>query len=107
MECCLIPAFRINLSEPRFSSVSNRVDYIVEGVRKHAEAAGAAIDGVEFVGFVLIHQSYASAQDGHTFITPSDLRWTDVPAMGAGAKIAVIEGPMNEAVPFTVRIKLP
>jgi hypothetical protein len=55
---------------------------------------------------VLIHQSYASAQDGHTFITPSDLRCTDVPAMGAGAKIAVIEGPMNEAVPFTVRIKL-
>jgi hypothetical protein len=30
-----------------------------------------------------------------------------VPALPAGAKIAVIEGPMNEAVPFTVRLKLP
>ena len=55
---------------------------------------------------VLIHQPYATAQDGHTFVTPSDLKWMDVPALGAGAKIAVIEG-MNEAVPFTVRIKLP
>src|SRR5438445_11132230 len=56
---------------------------------------------------VLIHQSSATAQDGHTFVTPSDLKWTDVPALGAGAKIAVIEGPVTEAVPFTVRIKLP
>src|SRR5260370_17596294 len=56
---------------------------------------------------VLIHQSSATAQDGHTFVTPSDLKWTDVPALGAGAKIAVIEGPMNEAVPFTFRLKLP
>jgi hypothetical protein len=56
---------------------------------------------------VLIHQPYATAQDGHTFVTPSDLKWTDVPALGAGAKIAVIEGPLNEAVPFTFRIKLP
>ena len=52
-------------------------------------------------------QSYATAQDGHTFVTPSDLKWTDVPALGAGAKIAVIEGPLNDAVPFTFRIKLP
>src|SRR5260370_15595126 len=56
---------------------------------------------------VLIHQSYATAQDGHTFVTPSDLKWTDGAALGAGAKIAVIEGPLNDAVPFTFRIKLP
>jgi hypothetical protein len=49
----------------------------------------------------------AHAADGHTFVTPSDLIWTDVPAFPPGAKIAVIEGPMNEAVPFTVRLKLP
>src|SRR5260370_25966871 len=56
---------------------------------------------------VLIHQSSATAQDGHTFVTPSELKWTDVPALGAGAKIAIIEAPMNEAVPFTFLIKLP
>ena len=49
----------------------------------------------------------AQAADGHTFVIPSDLIWTDVPAFPPGAKIAVIEGPMNEAMPFTVRLKLP
>jgi quercetin dioxygenase-like cupin family protein len=50
----------------------------------------------------------ASAQSGaHVMITPDELKWTDVPSLPAGAKIAVIEGPMTEAVSFTVRIKLP
>jgi quercetin dioxygenase-like cupin family protein len=40
-------------------------------------------------------------------VTPNDLKWADVPSLPPGAKIAVIEGPMTEAVPFTVRIKLP
>ena len=43
----------------------------------------------------------------HTMVTPSDLKWADVPSLPPGAKIAVIEGPMNEAVPFTARLKLP
>ena len=43
----------------------------------------------------------------HTMVTPSDLKWADVPSLPPGAKISVIEGPMNEAVPFTVRLKLP
>ena len=39
------------------------------------------------------------AQHGaHVMITPSDLKWSDVPSLPPGAKIAVIEGPMNEAV---------
>ena len=44
---------------------------------------------------------------GHKMISPNDLQWSDVPSLPPGAKIAVIEGPMNEAVPFTVRLKLP
>jgi quercetin dioxygenase-like cupin family protein len=40
-------------------------------------------------------------------VTPNDLKWADVPSLPPGAKITVIEGPMTEAVPFTVRIKLP
>jgi quercetin dioxygenase-like cupin family protein len=48
------------------------------------------------------------AQGGaHIMVTPNDLKWVDVPSLPPGAKIAVIEGPMTEAVPFTVRIKLP
>lgn len=40
-------------------------------------------------------------------VTPSDLKWTDVGSLPPGAKISVIEGPMNEAVPITARLKLP
>ena len=43
----------------------------------------------------------------HRMVTGNDLKWDDVPSLPAGAKIAIIEGPMNEAVPFTVRLKVP
>ncbi|MEO6463569.1 MAG: cupin domain-containing protein [Candidatus Eisenbacteria bacterium] len=43
----------------------------------------------------------------HTLVGPADLKWEDVSSLPKGAKLAVIEGPMSEAVPFTVRIKLP
>ncbi len=39
--------------------------------------------------------------------TPDRLTWTDAPAVAPGAKIAVIEGPLNKAVPFTFRLRLP
>lgn len=43
----------------------------------------------------------------HKMITPADLTWTDVASLPPGAKLAVIEGAMNEAAPFTVRIRVP
>ena len=43
----------------------------------------------------------------HKMISPSDLKWNDVPSLPPGAKIAVIEGPMSEPAPFTVRLKFP
>lgn len=61
------------------------------------------------VGLGLCALPVASAQDhaGHTMVAPGDLKWADVPSLPAGAKIAVIEGPMTEAKPFTVRLKFP
>src|SRR5436190_23106998 len=44
---------------------------------------------------------------GHRMISPKDLKWGDVPSLPPGAKIAVIEGPMSEPVPFTIRLKFP
>lgn len=57
----------------------------------------------------LIPQGYPqdSHSGGHTMLTPSDLQWKDAAGLPPGTKVAVIEGPMNEAVPFTVRIKFP
>jgi len=43
----------------------------------------------------------------HTLVDPDKLIWAAVSSLPKGAQIAVIEGPMNEAVPFTVRLKFP
>jgi quercetin dioxygenase-like cupin family protein len=58
------------------------------------------------IGCLGASMSWAQA-GAHIMVTPNDLKWADVPSLPPGAKIAVIEGPMTEAVPFTVRIKLP
>lgn len=50
----------------------------------------------------------AGAQhDAHRLVKPEELKWSDVPSLPPGAKLTVIEGPMSQAVPFTVRIKFP
>ena len=43
----------------------------------------------------------------HVMVRPDELKWADVPSVPAGVKIAVIEGPLNEAVPVTFRLKFP
>jgi anti-sigma factor ChrR (cupin superfamily) len=40
-------------------------------------------------------------------VRSADLKWAPVPSLPKGAQLAVIEGPMNEAVPFTIRLKFP
>ena len=44
---------------------------------------------------------------GHISVLPSDLKWSDAPSVAPGAQIAVIEGDLKAAVPFTFRLKLP
>ena len=43
----------------------------------------------------------------HVMVAPKDLKWEDMPALPPGAKVAVIEGPLDQATPFTIRLKLP
>ena len=43
----------------------------------------------------------------HQSVRAADLKWAPVPSLPKGAEIAVIEGPMSQAVPFTVRLKFP
>jgi len=49
----------------------------------------------------------AQGHGDHKMIAPSDLTWAYVPSLPPGAKIAVIEGPLNQSIPFTFRLKLP
>jgi uncharacterized protein DUF4437 len=57
--------------------------------------------------FLVTAPTWAGEHRGHVMVTPADLQWADIPSMPAGAKIAVIEGPITEAVPFTFRVKFP
>src|SRR5262245_50253149 len=59
------------------------------------------------IGICLTSSASWAQMSEHRMITASDLKWEDVPSLPPGAKIAVIEGPMNEAVPFTIRLKFP
>ncbi|MDP3846828.1 MAG: cupin domain-containing protein [Pseudomonas sp.] len=52
--------------------------------------------------------SPALAEDtGLIVATPSALKWAAAPAVGPGAMMAVIEGDLKTAEPFTLRLKLP
>lgn len=59
--------------------------------------------------FAEVSPAFAQAHGGgaHSMIVPSEIKWADVPSLPPGAKIAVIEGPLNEARPITARIKFP
>jgi hypothetical protein len=60
------------------------------------------------LAFSCLGASAAWAQSStHMMATPDELKWTDIPSLPAGAKLAIIEGPLNEATPFTFRLKFP
>jgi quercetin dioxygenase-like cupin family protein len=61
------------------------------------------------IGIGALAATFALGQhsEAHRVVMPGELKWVDVPSLPPGAKLAVIEGPMNEAVPFTVRLKFP
>jgi hypothetical protein len=43
----------------------------------------------------------------HTIITPAQLQWRPMPTLPPGAEVAIIEGPITEAVPFIIQLRLP
>ncbi|EJM18452.1 hypothetical protein PMI21_02024 [Pseudomonas sp. GM18] len=48
-----------------------------------------------------------AGEAGFIAATPSELKWTAAPALGPGVMMAVIEGDLKAAEPFTLRVKLP
>jgi len=56
---------------------------------------------------LLAPAAWAQSPADHMMVVPKDLKWADVPSLPPGAKIAVIQGPLNEALPFTFRLKFP
>jgi quercetin dioxygenase-like cupin family protein len=59
-----------------------------------------------FASFVA-PMTWAQVTANHVMISPKDLKWEDISALPKGAKMAVIQGPLNEAKPFIIRVKFP
>lgn len=55
---------------------------------------------------VLAAPVFAQQEQHFRTVTSKQLKWGDSPVL-PGAKVALIEGPLNEAKPFMMRIKFP
>jgi quercetin dioxygenase-like cupin family protein len=75
-----------------------------EDTVKHMAATVAL--SCAFCAFLAPHALAQQHTSHHVMLAPSELTWTDVPSL-PGAKIAVIEGPLTEAVPIMFRLKFP
>lgn len=46
-------------------------------------------------------------EEATVLVTPTDIQWTETPALPPGARLAVLEGRMNAPGPITARLRLP
>lgn len=51
--------------------------------------------------------THAAMASDHMMATPDEFKWVDIPSLPPGAKLAVLEGPLNQAGPVTFRLRLP
>jgi quercetin dioxygenase-like cupin family protein len=51
--------------------------------------------------------AHASDPAQHVMVLPEQMQWTAIPALPPGATGVVLEGPLDQAVPFTLRLRLP
>lgn len=73
--------------------------------------SGIALTALFVSGLLTVQLGWAGS-DGKdagfiSVVDPSKLNWADAPSVGPGAKIAMIEGDLKSAEPFTFRLKLP
>jgi quercetin dioxygenase-like cupin family protein len=40
-------------------------------------------------------------------VTPAELKWADAPSLPPGARVTLIEGQVDQPVPFTLRLQFP
>src|SRR4029434_7585328 len=83
------------------SSLISNMNY-----RERAMSLQSLAFAVAVALFAAVPASWAQSGD-HRMVSPDELKWSDIPSLPPGAKVAVIEGPLNEAVPFTFRLKFP
>lgn len=74
---------------------------------KHHSLMACALGAALFTGVAMGAPISTPERPDYRAITPGELKWADVASMPPGAMVAVIEGSMSEAAPFTVRLKVP
>ena len=62
-----------------------------------------------FLAFAFLFLAVAawSQSESHKMLKADELKWEDVPSLPPGAKVAVLEGPLDGKGPIAFRIKLP
>lgn len=60
-----------------------------------------------FLSFPVTAADLPYRGEGHVMVHPDDLSWQSIASMAGDAKIAVIEGDLSKAEPFTFRLRLP
>jgi quercetin dioxygenase-like cupin family protein len=58
------------------------------------------------LGHAALAQHAGEHSGQHIMLSPSELTWTDLPSL-PGVKLAIIQGPLNQAVPIMFRLKFP
>jgi quercetin dioxygenase-like cupin family protein len=56
------------------------------------------------IGAVTIARAQTTA---HKMVMPDDLKWAEIASLPSGAKMAMLEGKLEETAPFTFRARLP
>ena len=47
------------------------------------------------------------ASADHVMVTPAELTWADAPSLPPGTRVTLIEGQVDQPVPFTLRLQFP
>src|SRR4051794_37710645 len=78
----------------------------MEEPMKRSAALVALLTGISAFGITESLAQHAVHSGTHLMLSPAELTWNDLPSL-PGVKIAVIEGPLNQAVPIMFRLKFP
>jgi quercetin dioxygenase-like cupin family protein len=85
--------------------VDSHLFQLKEKTMKTVQAASAAT--LFAMAALLAPASLAQAPAEIAMSSADELKWADFAALPPGAKVAVIQGPPNEAKPYIVRLKFP
>jgi hypothetical protein len=67
----------------------------------------AAAVGMSGVSSTVISADAPAKGTGFISVKASEIKWVYAPSVGPGAQIAILEGDLKAAAPFTMRLKLP